>query len=204
MIAHMRLPISNFYRHPLTLMLALLILTIVVSACIAPDFSANSAPTPTGPLLHMHTTGKGDRVDSSSHVSPGSDELTLDIYSERGIGSATLTFSHYYPDHVPDQITIHLHTKGLEHFQVATDEQVITASVPSSGNGQSIQSASTSSANVTQLQPITPNSPHWLTITQANDTPATQNGDYFAIVLPAQLLKQEVQTITLEWVDFYR
>ncbi|MEZ4657669.1 MAG: hypothetical protein R2911_08865 [Caldilineaceae bacterium] len=186
-------------HRPLTLTLSLLIAIILAAACAAPNFDASAAPTPTGPSLDVHTTGEGDRIDLSSHVSPDRDELTIDVYSQRGIGSATLTFAHYFPDHLPDQITLNLHLKGLEQFQITTDDQIIIANIPSSGNGDAIQSAAATSNDATQVQSISANNPLWLTVTKMGDADT-----YFSIVLPSPLFTQDVQSMTLKWVDFYR
>lgn len=183
----------------LTLTLSLLITIVLASACAAPNFDASAAPTPTGPSLDAHTTGEGDRIDMSTHISPDRDELTIDVYSQRGIGSATLTFAHYFPDHLPDQITLNLHLEGLEQFQITTDDQVIIANIPSSGNGDAIQSAAPASNDATQVQSISSNNPLWLTITKLGDS-----DPYFSIVLPSLLFQKDVQNMTLKWVDFYR
>ncbi|MEZ4712849.1 MAG: hypothetical protein R3A44_37015 [Caldilineaceae bacterium] len=135
----------------------------------------------------------------STHISPDRDELTIDVYSQRGIGSATLTFAHYFPDHLPDQITLNLHLEGLEQFQITTDDQVIIANIPSSGNGDAIQSAAPASNDATQVQSISSNNPLWLTITKLGDS-----DPYFSIVLPSLLFQKDVQNMTLKWVDFYR
>ena len=198
-IADMNINTSRALRNrSFTRTFLLLIGLLLATACAAPELNANAAATPTGPSLDVHTTGDGDRIDLNTHISPDRNELTIDVYSERGIGSATFTFAHYFPDHLPDQITLKLHLKGLEQLQITTDDQVIIANIPSSGNGDAVQSAAASN-DATQVQSISANNPLWLTITKVDDGDA-----YYAVNLPSTLFKQDIQNMTLKWVDFYR
>lgn len=191
--------VCSLRNRSFTLTLSLLMVLVLAAACAAPELNASTASTPTGPSLDVHTTGDGDRIDLNTHISPDRNELIIDVYSKRGIGSATFTFAHYFPDHLPDQITLKLHLKGLEQLQITTDDQVIIANIPSSGNGDAVQSAAATSNDATQVQSISANNPFWLTITKVDDGDA-----YFAVDLPSTLFKQDIQNMTLKWVDFYR
>jgi hypothetical protein len=119
----------------------------------------------------------------------------FDVHSERGIGSATV---QWLSAPLPTAIILRLHLRGLEGFSLSYGATSIRLAVP--GTGAPLQSLVLQENGVNDEQPITPDSPYWLSTTVVG-----QGAEgYFEVALPAHFFAQGQTQFTIQWVDFYR
>lgn len=117
------------------------------------------------------------------------ERVWFEILSERGIGSARITQT---AGAAPNQITLRLYLKGLEHFKFSFDNQSVEIEIPTSGDH-------------TPRESVEPDSPLYMPVkivSQDNAYPI-QNG-YIEIELPRAYYESRAREFSIEWIDFYR
>ena len=167
--------------------LALALLALWAVACIRPAPSAAITP----PIVNSQVQGQGNQLFANLER----DALLVDIYSETGIGKATLTITA----DLPVTATLRLHLTGLEHLQLSSATTTLVAQVSSHTDHAVSQSLAEAPLAASAAQPIAADHPLWLTV-----EPATAAQPYFTVVVPTAFLTTTQGTFTLEWVDFYR
>lgn len=184
MIADMTVQILYALRL-LATALTLLISSYVLAACVL-------LPTamPSADLRALPTTANGSGNQITAVMN--GDALEIDVVSESGIGQGTV--AGLTPP-LPDTITLRLHLKGLEKLQLTSGTTTITAQVSSSDSTITQEAASHSVA----ARPTTPDDPLWLTIQLPIDDESP-----FMVDVPSQLVESDCDTVSIEWVDFYR
>lgn len=103
------------------------------------------------------TTDDRSQID----VVPADAGIRLDVTSESGIGSVGVTWEN--DSQTP--VSLRLHLDGLEEFRFSYGMTEIVASISSSGDHQIRQSLVGDDG---AQEPITPDSPFWLTIEPKN------------------------------------
>jgi hypothetical protein len=165
--------------------LALFVTLAVATACIRPQPSATPLP--------ISATVQGEGVQVLARLD--GDALLVDLESPSGIGKTTITMTAA----LPVSATLRLHLTGLEHLQISNGVTTLVAQVSSQADHLITQAVAVAPTPVADAQPIAADDPRWLTITLPS---ATQ--PYFTVLLPPGFLAQTQQTLSLEWVDFYR
>ncbi len=161
--------------------------------CTAPP----AAPEAQVPRFAIAADSGGNELTVSA-----AGEMTLfDVYSQSGIGSATVELVSGGP---PQDIVLRLHLQGLEQFRLLYDGAIVTASVSGNDIGNLVESATLAEVGE---RPITPDSPLWLDIRivsgQASpQTPLDQR--HFEIRLPKDLLQEGRRSFSIRWIDFFR
>jgi hypothetical protein len=159
---------------------------LVLTSCVA----AGSQP-----ITYRVTPGKEDAT-VTYQVNGG--EVTVDVRSKSGIGSAQLTQTG---GDAPTSVTMRLYLKGLEQFTFQYPAATVTTAV--SSHDRSV------SENVTiqggAAQPIGPDSPYWMPVKiGAADTSIPLQDGYFQVQAPRAFIEAASREFTLHWVDFYR
>ena len=134
-------------------------------------------------------TAKAAREDSRIGMVAEGGKTVIDVRSESGIGSATVTRRS---DTWPESICVHLHLRGLESFKLENGKLALEWSVSSSGENDSRVSLHQDG----EESAIGKGSPLY--------SEAKAEHGYFEVPLPARLLQENPETITLRWIDFYR
>ena len=147
-----------------------------------------------------------DRAGNQVTVESADRTALLDIYSESGIGRASVRWvAGSYPAH----ILLRLHLRGLEELRVAYAETVITLSIPSSGEFAVHQYQTTAGPTPQQPQRIASDSPYWMKTTIVGQTVGTQNpipltDGWIEVELPQHFLQGRYTEFAVQWIDFYR
>ncbi len=162
----------------------------------------------------LKKAGEGDAAASPSStdslvanaIQPGNqirfleeDHATIiDVTSESGLGKVTVERKS---DKWPQQVHVRLHLAGLESFQVGNQDGVFEWSLASGGDRA--QRATYRSGR--EFSKLAPPSPYYteVKIVGGNNTIPLKDG-YFDVPLPAPLLADNPEEITLRWIDFYR
>ncbi len=123
------------------------------------------------------------------------------IRSPRGIGQAVIQRE---ADSWPEKIAIHLHLKGLEGFRISDGATTLHASVSSSG----VPLIRTWKGNE-EDKPLDSKSPYWLNIklVDQDGNPATEiplKKGVIELQVPAALISNAPEKLTVHWIDFYR
>ncbi|HOF87786.1 MAG TPA: hypothetical protein PLZ36_06735 [Armatimonadota bacterium] len=148
-------------------------------------------------LLFLHRSSPAPVV----HAAPGrgataittaarGNTVTVDITSEGGIGSATITLG----DPRPARLIIRLHLKGLEHFSLTQGDTTLGAAV-GSGADHPVRRWIMRRGEAEEA-PLAEGSPLWM--------PLTRGDDAFTLEAPTPLLHGDAAELALHWVDFYR
>ena len=146
--------------------------------------------------LQITTRRANDRVEAS--FSPG--RAILKIHSPQGISQAVLKKTGQA---WPAQVVVRLYLNGLERLQIAHRQGTIHAAV-SSQNGQVRVWKDNQEETL-----LDPQHAAWLDIRMVNgegkrvQTIPLTNG-YFEFTIPSAILAQEENSLTLDWIDFYR
>jgi hypothetical protein len=135
--------------------------------------------------------GDGITIDSTTP------DVTIDITSERGIGSTEILRA----GQPPKSLTIKLHLKGLEEMSLAWDATRVTAHV-GSGNGDVREEVSVDGGRAASIDNA---SPYWMPIRiESADRLIPLRNGYFAVTAPPAFIEAAPQRFTLKWIDFYR
>lgn len=177
--------------HPL--LLALFCLVIAgLAACSDPV-----TPVPTDePLYRVAST----RPSSEVSVSNEGESAFVEVYSDTGIGSATVTLIE---GSWPETIVMRFHLNGLERLQFMFDKTVIHLSVTS--QNMILQSVAAGSA---EQEIIADESPYWMAVTFLDETGTTVEkpaaDGVIEVQAPAAFLAAEATEFTINWIDFHR
>lgn len=139
----------------------------------------------------------------SSEVMLKDGELIIDIYSESGIGSADILIPARSR---PEKVIFRLHLSGLEQLQMAYNDVVVSASVASTPPHLVRQSVIKGDE---EGRDIDPSSPYWSEVTVVSDESESLvaiplKSGYFELIVPADFLNGEYDSLTISWIDFYR
>jgi hypothetical protein len=113
---------------------------------------------------------------------------TVDITSDRGIGSATITLGRIRPT----RLRLRLHLRGLEQCTLSQGATTLGLSVASTAD-HTIRRWVTH--DHTEL-PVTASDPRWL--------PLRMGDDVYVIDVPQVILTGDTPALTVQWVDFFR
>lgn len=140
------------------------------------------------------------REDDRVEVKQEKDKAIFLVHSPFGISSAVIK---RIDETWPQTIIIKLHLSGLESFSLSNGKTAIQAAV-SSQNG-SVRIWKDGNENM----PLNSESSFWMPIRmidsdgkQTSEIPL--EGGYFEIELPKKYFEANPESITLNWVDFYR
>jgi hypothetical protein len=142
------------------------------------------------------------RPDDTVEVRIEKEKTVLVVSSPTGIGQATVQRTS---ESWPRSVVLRLKLNGLEHFRVASGRLTLAAAVSATGGKPAIRVWQDGHED----NPLDDKSPAWpdIRILQSDGTPAGQlplAGGYFELTLPPALFQGEPQSITLDWIDFYR
>ena len=164
----------------------LVVIAAMLTACVAVGSQ---------PITYNVTPGKEDAA-VAYQVNGG--DVTVDVHSESGIGSAQLTQTG---GDAPTSVTMRLYLKGLEQFTLQSPAATVTAAV-SSHDGSVSESVTIQGGTA---QPIGPDSPYWMLVKiSAADTSIPLQDGYFQVQAPTAFIEAASREFTLHWVDFYR
>ncbi len=150
--------------------------------------------TPNGERVNIIVEGEGNRVTAL----PGGAAARLEVFSERGMGSAAIEFA---PAAWPSAVTLRLHLGGLESLRFRFDRYTIAVSVSSSTQHTVMESLSDGTEGT--AAPIAPGSPFWMAV---HRTPHTDDlrALRFDVAAPAALFIEGLRDFAFDWLDFYR
>lgn len=148
------------------------------------------------PDFAVTTKNNDDRVS----IQHDSGTAYIDVYSPRGIGSATFELE---AGGMPEQVIVRLHLTGLEQFRLTSARDIVSASVSSGEQLQITQTLLSSGGE----SPIAPGDPLWMEIEVISGSaePAIPLREgYFEVLLPEEFLRQAGRSFEVQWIDFYR
>lgn len=172
-------------------------LWLVVAALIGllsgPTHSADSPPS-----FKITTKRDTDKVD----VTVEKHKTLFDIHSPFGISQAVIerTAAEW-----PDSMVLRLHLTGLESFEIKSCDTALRASVSSQGGDKPVRLWK----NEAEDKPLDSTSTLWTEIRrigsdgQPTKTIPLKDG-YFEIEIPPALRAGNPQSMTVNWIDFYR
>lgn len=170
---------------------ALLTLGILLAACSAP-------PPGSGPPA-VRATARGD--GNSAEVALSGRGVVVDIYSNRGIGAATVELTG---GPAPDTVELRLHLRGLEELRLSYGEAAVVASV-ASGPGHAVSQRRVGADG--SEEPLDPAHPAWLAIRivapEADPAIPLREG-HIAVAVPRDALSGPEGAFSIQWVDFFR
>lgn len=152
-------------------------------------------------MLKVYTT----KPEARTQVETDKDTAIVEIFSESGIGSATIEVTSKA---VPKKILMRFHLRGLEELRFQYDEIAITASLSRTNARQTIQSFNRAGERPIKETAIAADSPYWLRmrVLSSNGAPARiplQHG-YIEAEAPEHFLKGGYRQAAIHWIDFYR
>jgi hypothetical protein len=138
------------------------------------------------------------RNNDSVQVEVAKSKSIFSVHSPFGISQVIIERTD---ENWPDTVLLHLHLKGLEHFEVTNGKVTLEAAGAGPGERQWKDGMEDS--------PLNPRSPYWMETRviskdekPTNSIPLTDG--YFEIQLPKALLEDNPKSITVSWIDFYR
>ncbi len=140
------------------------------------------------------------RPSAQVTVSNEGESSKVDVYSDNGIGSATVTL---VSGAWPEPVLLRFHLQGLEDLQFVYGETIVRLSVTT--QNMILQSASVAGA---AEEAVYEQSDYWMPVTfedrggTAVDTPAA--GGVIEVQAPADFLAGDHAEFTINWIDFYR
>jgi len=163
------------------------------------------AATPAGPSpgLSVELTGasaEGDQITTSIEGA----QVVVDVYSERGIGGAEISAPG---GEWPQRLLLRLHLGGLESFEVSNGEFTIHTQLQS--HPPYTQMCEVFVGDGGQGTPVDQNSAYYIPLqivsgqVSGEATIPIEEG-YIELALPAVLFEPEPETLSIEWIDFYR
>lgn len=168
---------------------------LLLAACAGE--SAGAGAQTEEPAFIVITKNPEDQVD----IEYQNGTAHIDIQSPTGIGSASFELAS---GHMPEDITLRLHLKGLEQIRLKSAQGQIAASVSSSEAAPLENQTLFSSGAET---PLLPGHPLWMQISivanQAEKKIPLEEG-YFEVTVPQEFIRNAGTTFEIEWIDFYR
>ncbi len=183
---------SRTLRPPVTCLLYLLLFValglVACSIAIGPIEGSE-------PEYHVSSL----RPSAQATVSNEGNSAIVDVYSDNGIGSATITL---VSGDWPESVVLRIHLQGLESLQFAYGETVINVSVNT--QTQVLQSVTTGGAD----EAIDEQSSYWMPVTfqdkEGTDVDKPIAGGVIEVQTPADFHTENYQEFTINWIDFYR
>lgn len=170
---------------------------LVIGVCFCVDAAAVAADASASPfkITTKHATDKVT-VELQAGVA------TFAIRSPGGIGRAVI---ERQAAKWPDKITLRLYLRGLESFRISNGKSTLHVAIASHGEPPRIRVWKDDQENA----PLTPNDPAWIAvrILDKQNRPTTDMplaDGTFELTLPGSLFADAPQSITLDWIDFYR
>jgi len=181
-------------RHHLLHAITLSASALLLFAACRPIEPALPASADTAPRVESVDSGDELTIAVESGVT------TIDITSERGIGTAQVRF----PPETTKTIILRFHLHGLEQALLDNSAQQLEISIASHSPYVVSQSLLTD-AGAQPLGEIDERQARVELITTTGNEPAIplQNG-YFAVTLPPGFIDAGHSLLTLRWIDFYR
>jgi len=129
--------------------------------------------------------------------------IILEVTSKSGIGGATVERKS---NRWPEELILRLHLGGLESLAVSNGERTLRASVKTSGGAARL---SCWLKNGDEGPALEKDGPYWTDIKVVDSRGATvkglsERGGWFEMVIPPALLTDQVKTLEIGWIDFYR
>jgi hypothetical protein len=148
------------------------------------------------PPFRITTKRDDDKVEAKVEVG----KTLFTVQSPVGISQAIIERSG---DNWPTTVMLRLHLKGLEKFNV-TDGKITLEAAVSSQDGKVRQWKDSK-----EDSPLDPKHPYWMEIRMVgkDGEPVKSiplKDGYFEMQLPKALFEHNPQSITLNWIDFYR
>jgi hypothetical protein len=141
-----------------------------------------------------------NRPSSQVTVSNEANNAIVEIYSDNGIGSASVKLVN---GDWPESIVMHFHLQGLESLQFSYGDTIIDLSV----NTQNIILQIVKFADGTN-EAIDEESDFWLPVTFLDSEGATEDGPtaggIIVVNAPADFHYENPSEFTINWIDFYR
>lgn len=130
------------------------------------------------------------------------ERVIFSINSPFGISQAVIERAG---DKWPHEVVLRLHLAGLSHFRITNGRVVLEAAASSDNDAQRVRLWKDGQED----SPLTARSDLWMDIRMMGDDgkPAKHiplRHGYFEIPLPRALFADNPQTITINWIDFYR
>lgn len=142
------------------------------------------------------------RKDDAGEVRAEKDRAVLILNSPFGISQAIIERTN---EKWPEAVVLRLHLKGLENFRASNGKVTLEAAVSSHGEGRRVRVWKDDKEDT----PLDEKSPFWVDIrlVGGDGKPAKEvplRDGYFEITLPRAFFEANPQSITLNWIDFYR
>jgi hypothetical protein len=165
---------------------------VCLTACTETTFNTESGE----PEYHVTS----NRPSSQVTVSHEADSSIFEIYSDNGIGSASVRL---VSGDWPGSILMRFHLQGLESLQFSYDDIMVDLSV----NSQNMILQSVTSTSGTN-EPIDKDSDFWMPVIfldgegMAEKRPTA--GGVIEVEAPSDFLKESASEFAINWIDFYR
>lgn len=148
------------------------------------------------PRFKITTKRENDRVD----VQAEKDKVVFSVHSPFGISHADI---ERLDGKWPDTVVLRLHLKGLEHFQVTNGTVKLAGSVSSQGGKVRLWKDDKVDS------PLDRDSPYGMQLRMVGSDGKTATSiplkdGYFEMSLPKAFLEGNPNSITVNWIDFYR
>ena len=169
-------------------------LRLVLLLCLCGIVVAADAPAP------FKITTK--RADDKVKVEQRKDGVVFAIRSPIGISQATIQRTG---DKWPDSVVLRLHLSGLEHLKIAAEKTELGVSVSSHEPETRVGVGTVGEEG----QAVDTGSAFWMEVRRldAHGKPTTAmplKDGWFEMRLPGKLFADNPESMTLEWIDFYR
>lgn len=149
------------------------------------------------PVVRAAAEGAGNAAE----VAIAGRAVVVDLWSNRGIGAATVTQSGGPP---PASVALRLHLWGMEELRLSYGETTLVAAI-ASGPGHAVSQHSV--AQDGSERPLAPGDPGWLEIAVVAaepDPPFPLRVGHIAVALPADVFAAGEGALGIRWVDFFR
>ena len=157
-----------------------------------PVSGAGWAATPSA--FRIMPLQKDDRIE----VMPSAGRVAFIIRDPSGIGGATITRTG---GDWPATVVVRLCLRGLESLTLTAGDITLIASVASHGDHARRVVRRNGGAD----HPLDNNSPYWADIRIRSDSRRIPLKDgYFELTVPAAILRNKADSLSLRWIDFYR
>jgi hypothetical protein len=175
--------------------LIVLSLGLFVAPVLAGDGAASREPSA---RFKITTRRKDDRVE----VRADGAGTIFTVNSPFGISQAVI---ERQTKEWPKAMVLRLHLKGLSNFRASNGKVRIDAVVSLEGGKAKIRLWKDGNEDA----PLDSKSPYWMAVRVIgrDGKPAKElplKGGYFEVALPRALFKDNLKSITLGWIDFYR
>ncbi len=161
-------------------------------------------------ILQMTRTGPNDayfrittkRTNDKVEVQIDKNLAVLSIRSPQGIGQAKIERS---ASRWPQKVTLQMHLKGLESFKIRNGKVKLEVAVSSHGIPPQVSQWQNEKSDSL----LDRENPYWIDLRilgkdgKSRQTIPTDDG-YFELRLPAELFKENPDSIEVSWIDFYR